>query len=187
MCVFGTVAKVSFCIISDIKPRIAVSGTTWMGRGIDSIEKEVTDIFSNARTEIQIMAYSISTRAPELFDLMKLALKNGVTIKLVVNDFDGIKEYTKKKLLKLEASKKFSLFGYVPNKNNNEDALHAKIIVGDRNVAILGSANLSWRGMVSNYEIGVVLHGDVASDVANLVDTLIYKSPQVVPIGAKAG
>ena len=167
------------------EPQIVVSGTTWMGHGIDSIESEMERMFSNARREIQVVTFSISTRAPELFKMIKLALKNGVIIKMIVNNFDHLHHNIREKLLEMKKSEGFLLYKYVPKKGDDEDALHAKIIVADRNIAILGSANLSWRGLVSNHEIGVVLHDRTASDVANLVDLLIEKNIQVKQIGIK--
>jgi len=53
--------------------------------------------------------------------------------------------------------------------------LHAKIIVADRKKAIVGSANLSWGGMYSNYEIGLLIEGEAAWKLAEIVDTLGIK------------
>jgi cardiolipin synthase len=43
--------------------------------------------------------------------------------------------------------------------------LHAKIIGVDNNTVIIGSSNLSKRGHVSNYEMGVVLKGETATRI----------------------
>jgi len=48
--------------------------------------------------------------------------------------------------------------------------LHAKVVVVDRKKAVLGSANFSWGGMASHYEIGVFLEGDEAWTLGKLVD-----------------
>ena len=157
-----------------------------MGSGIDSFENEIEKVFTQTRGEIQITAYSINTRAPKLFDLMLTALRNGCIIKLIVFRFDKLKNHVKKKLLDLEQKAGFLLYKYTPDKDDAEDALHAKIIVAKREKAILGSANLSWRGLVTNHEVGVVLYGDAAADVANLVDRLIEKNPKIKQIGSKA-
>jgi phosphatidylserine/phosphatidylglycerophosphate/cardiolipin synthase-like enzyme len=50
--------------------------------------------------------------------------------------------------------------------------LHAKVIVADRKKAILGSANFSWGGMSSHYEIGVLLEGKDAWTLSELVDEI---------------
>ena len=43
--------------------------------------------------------------------------------------------------------------------------LHAKIIGVDNNKVVIGSSNLSKRGHVSNYEMGVVLEGEAAARI----------------------
>jgi cardiolipin synthase len=50
--------------------------------------------------------------------------------------------------------------------------LHAKIVVVDRNMAVVGSANFSWSGMYGNYEIGVMLRGQRVWKIADIVDIL---------------
>ena len=50
--------------------------------------------------------------------------------------------------------------------------LHAKVIVADRKKAILGSANFSWGGMSSHYEIGVLVEGKDARTLSELVDEI---------------
>lgn len=50
--------------------------------------------------------------------------------------------------------------------------LHAKVIVADRKKAILGSANFSWGGMSSHYEIGVLIEGKDARTLSELVDEI---------------
>lgn len=170
----------------ELKPKIVVSGTTWIGNGIESFETEIEKIFKETRGEIQIVAYSISSHAPQLFDLLFTAVKNGCLIKLIVFKFDDLKSSSKNLLLKLEQSKGFLLYKYVPNNDDDKDALHAKMIVANRKKALIGSANLSWRGLVTNHEIGVILYGSAAVDAANLVDRLIEKSPRIKQIGGKA-
>jgi cardiolipin synthase len=50
--------------------------------------------------------------------------------------------------------------------------LHAKVIVVDRNKAVIGSANFSWNGMYGNYEIGLLLKGQHAWKLAKVIDVL---------------
>src|SRR5262245_65458159 len=41
----------------------------------------------------------------------------------------------------------------------NQTDLHAKLLTVDRSVALIGSANMSFRGMVSNHEMALVVRG----------------------------
>ena len=51
--------------------------------------------------------------------------------------------------------------------------LHAKVIVRDRDVAVVGSANFSWGGMASHYEVGVYLDGDEAETLADMINAVV--------------
>jgi cardiolipin synthase len=45
--------------------------------------------------------------------------------------------------------------------------IHAKNIVSDDEIAMVGSINLDYRSLYLNYECGIVMQGEVVSDVAN--------------------
>ncbi|MEM3186503.1 MAG: phospholipase D-like domain-containing protein [Conexivisphaerales archaeon] len=67
-------------------------------------------------------------------------------------------------------------------KDHEKKQLHAKIIVSDRTKALVGSANFSWGGMYSNYEIGLLIEGQVACKLGDITDYLsnrIIKKPAV--------
>lgn len=55
--------------------------------------------------------------------------------------------------------------------------LHAKVVVVDREKALLGSANFSWGGMSAHYEVGVFLEGTEAYTLSKLVDD-VANSPE---------
>jgi len=55
--------------------------------------------------------------------------------------------------------------------------LHAKVVVVDREKAVLGSANFSWGGMSAHYEVGVLLEGPEAWTLSKLVDD-VANSPE---------
>jgi len=50
--------------------------------------------------------------------------------------------------------------------------LHAKLIVVDRSIALVGSSNLSWKGLILNHELAVLIEGPTAAKVGNLIDVL---------------
>jgi len=57
--------------------------------------------------------------------------------------------------------------------DQSTEGLHAKAVVVDRRVALIGSANLSFRGMVGAHEMAVILRGPSAALVAGSIDRLI--------------
>jgi cardiolipin synthase len=50
--------------------------------------------------------------------------------------------------------------------------LHAKVICADERIAVIGSSNLSFRGLVSNYELGVVVRGEPARIIGDKLRTM---------------
>ncbi len=165
----------------DEEPKIVVTGTSWMGSGIGSLESALDDLLNGAENEIGIISYRISGSALDLFEVLKSSLEKGVEIKMILNRFEehpsGIQEKLKELQSKFEG---FHLFKFVPK--DEMDDLHAKVVVVDRQMVLVGSANLSWRGLVSNHEIGVILSGKSASRIGSLVDLLIQKNPQVIEV-----
>ncbi|HXG23887.1 MAG TPA: phospholipase D-like domain-containing protein [Chthonomonadales bacterium] len=62
----------------------------------------------------------------------------------------------------------FALAGY--------GLLHAKVIVIDRRQAIVGSANLTAGGLGKNHEIAVLVEGEVAWEIASLIDRMVGRT-----------
>ena len=56
----------------------------------------------------------------------------------------------------------------------SEADLHAKLIVVDREKALIGSSNLSWNGEVANYELAILIEdNNEANKIASTADRLI--------------
>ena len=54
--------------------------------------------------------------------------------------------------------------------------MHAAAIVVDHRVALVGSSNISRRGLLTNHEIAVVVDGETAVEVGLTMDALIDSS-----------
>ncbi len=67
------------------------------------------------------------------------------------------------------------------NTDDPQQQLHAKVITADRTIALVGSANLSFHGMVSNHELAVVLRGPIAEEIAGRLDTLKGNAKEIDP------
>jgi len=61
---------------------------------------------------------------------------------------------------------------------NNEADLHTKIILVDHKYALVGSANLSLRGLMDNHELGIVIEGAGVTEIAKAIKSLLA-SPYV--------
>lgn len=155
--------------------RIAVTGTAWMGGGVGSVQTTIEELLDMADSEIQIAVYEITGGADEFLDRLRACLARGVRVTMIINRYDDKPPSIRQRLQDLAGRfPQFEILDFRP-KNNTED-LHAKILVVDRNEALVGSANLTWKGLVGNHELAVVVSGSAASVIAKLLDKLCSDS-----------
>lgn len=150
---------------------VVVTGADWMGGGIGSIESAMRQLFEEAKQEILLTVYTITSGADMLFDWLEIALSRGVEIKMIVNRLDEIPSPVKGKLQRLQ-----KLYPHLHLYNfalEEQVDLHAKLVVADRKRAIVGSSNLSRRGFLTNYELALTVRGVVAAEIASTVDRLL--------------
>ncbi len=149
---------------------VMATGPELLKRGMRGIEPVVEEIMMQAQSEIQMAAYMITPSASPLLNLIEQAAQRGIKISIVINDFSSQDETIKGRLEAL--SKIFPhvrIFNFVNPENKQ---LHAKVIVVDRKKAVVGSANFSWGGMYSNYEVGLLVEGEPAWKLGKIIDIL---------------
>ena len=163
--------------------RVVVSGSSWMGSGFGSIESALHDLFYLAGDEVIVIAFTISGAAQSLFLQFKGVLERGVRIRMLVNRYEKQHESVKVELKKLQQQFPglFQLSSFIPSRE--EADLHAKIILVDRKYALIGSANLSLRGLMDNHELALVVDGAAVADITRAVD-LLFKSSWTLPAGS---
>jgi phosphatidylserine/phosphatidylglycerophosphate/cardiolipin synthase-like enzyme len=161
--------------------RVVVSGSSWMGSGFGSIESALHDLFNLANDEVIFIAFNVSGAIHEFFQQIEQLLERGIRIRMLVNRYDSQHESLKLYLgkLKRQFPDLLLLFSFMPDHNNAD--LHAKIILVDRKYALVGSANLSLRGLMDNHEFALLVEGNAVADVTRAVD-LIFKSAQTLPV-----
>ncbi len=141
-----------------------------MGSGIGSIESTIENIFREANSEILITTYAISNAADMMLDWFEAALSRGVSIRMVIN---RIHEQPTDVISRLEDLYRvyphFYLYSF---EYKGEYDLHAKVIVADRNQALVGSSNLSRRGLLANHELALWVKGKTAEDVASSIEKI---------------
>src|SRR5579875_1675873 len=165
--------------MSEINIRVVVTGTDWMGSGIGSVESALEQLFREAKQEIILTAYSISTRADLLFDWMRTALDRGVKISLIINRLDDQPYEVTTLLYQLaDTYNHLQLYSFL---SADHADLHAKVIVVDRQIALIGSSNLYRRGLQSNHEMAVLFNGTAAASAASGLDQLL-KSQDVARV-----
>lgn len=150
---------------------IVVTGSAWMGSGIGSIESALERLFREAQQEITLSVFSISTATDRLFNWMEGALTRGVNVRIVVNRLESQSPPVVARLRRLgSVYPHFHLYAFVATVDAD---LHAKAVVADRHLALIGSSNLSRRGLLVNHEMGVLIEGAAAATAVKALDRLL--------------
>jgi cardiolipin synthase len=162
------------------KVTIVVTGLAWMGHGIGSIYTTIEELLTSACDEVQIAAYGITAGAKEFIELIAGCLSRGLIVTLIVNKFGNQPKEIQTTIGELaQRYPHFTLLEFKPMEKNED--LHAKLIVVDRSRALIGSPNLTWKGLVSNHELAVLVDGPAAGTVASLLD-LLAKDSRTRPV-----
>lgn len=148
-----------------------VTGVTWMGTGVRSVRSALTDMLRDARLEVLVCAYSITGGADEILNEFEDCLRRGINFKIIINRFQNQYQDIQEYLLSLATCYPyFRLYNF----DDPVEELHSKLVVVDRSIALVGSANLSMRGMRQNYELGVIVQGAEASVIGQCFDRLMH-------------
>lgn len=152
---------------------ILVTGKYFTGQGLRAFEPVIEELILSAEKEIYVAAYVMTVSVLPMLALLETVLERGIEVLFVLNNFEQYPKRVKCRLMDL--TKRFSYMRLVDFSDVDGSQLHAKVLVVDRERAVIGSANFSWGGMVGNHEIGVYLEGDHARKVAKLIDNLVVK------------
>jgi cardiolipin synthase len=156
--------------------QVVVTGLAWMGSGIGSIESAMERIFREAEQEILITSFTISNETDLLLEWLETALARGILVKMIINNIPGQPDEIMDRLKVISRTySHFILFNFEGGQGHD---LHAKVIVADRKMAIVGSSNLSRRGLLLNHELALFVRGSSAENVSRAFDKLL-SSPLV--------
>ncbi len=153
---------------------ILISGRQFGGkRNLRMIAPVVRELLDSAEREIQIATYVISAGGMTLIKKLRDALNRGVSVKFIINSLnpDIIPHGVRKELMTLqEEYPHFTLIEF--EKKYPGEMLHAKVIVVDREKAIIGSMNLTRSGLNLNHEVAVLVEGKGVEELAYILDTI---------------
>jgi cardiolipin synthase len=159
---------------------LAVTGLGWLGGGVPAVERTVTDLLAAAEQEILLTAYSMTPGTGRVWEALETALATGVRCTLIAHRIDEQHPDIRVFLGELRRRHPGIFTVYDFSGSDPADTLHAKIVVVDRQAALVGSANLTFHGMVSAHELAVVVRGPAAEQIAGRID-LLLRSPLVKP------
>jgi len=147
-----------------VNVEIVASGYRWVGYGIRSFLSEIKEMLTTARNEVLMTVYIINDM--EVVKLIKKSIDRGVFVEIFIYipDYSGITDVA---LKILEMKDRY------PNLKVTEmsdEVLHAKVIVVDGKKVLVGSANPTRAGFITNYELGLVLESvEIAQKITILL------------------
>ena len=169
--------------------QIACSGDHWG----DGLVGSLSDLFyetlrpDNVTQRVQICTYTLGRKndeVEEFFAILKALVDNGREVVLIVNDeksgtFESCSPFAKGKLKELHkrgenkcGENKFQYYLF-NSKLHGGKILHAKLVVVDRKIALIGSANISKKALSLNYEIMLKVSGEyTVSRLSLMLDNL---------------
>ena len=157
--------------MSQANDKVVVTGLAWVGSGFGAIESAIEKLFREAKQEITITAYSIGSSTDLLFEWLEAVLSRGVRINIIVNRLEAQPASVVSHLYNLlKCFPHFFLYQFM---SDNEADLHAKVVIVDRKIALVGSSNISRRGLLYNHELSVLVENPSAENLARAVDILI--------------
>ncbi len=141
------------------------------------LDQFLRTIIGSARTSLLIISpYLSAAGLQSLKAPMEVAVSNGAWLRIVTGDLAADNERNRQALQRLvENSDGQRIRGRLRVLVATESLpvlIHAKSIIADRSSGFLGSANLSWRGLDSNFEMGVALGYRQAETIDSLVSYL---------------
>ncbi|MBI3462010.1 MAG: phospholipase D family protein [Planctomycetes bacterium] len=153
--------------------RVAVTGIGWVGGGIGSVEDAMISALKQAQREILLTAYRITTGSSRVIDELERSVATGIRTSVVVDRLDDQEPIVRDRLQSLSRQfpKNLLLYDFAGFDANGH--LHAKTLVVDRQLAVVGSANLSFPGMMTAHELAVIIEGPSADLIAGRIDLLL--------------
>lgn len=153
---------------------VIVTGDLWGGyQGRRSIGAVLLELIEATKHELIVVAYRLSSAAPELFESMERALARGCAVTIVLDYSELPHESVCHKFENLRRSYPgFHVFKFIDSGERTRQ-LHAKMLISDRKRAVVGSANFSRNGLIDNHEIALLVFDRAAEELAAAADRLI--------------
>lgn len=156
--------------MNENKIYLVATGMCLVGKNVRTVQSVVEEMLQEAEEEIIIASYTISGNLRDFFSLLEDAAARGVRILILLNHLESQPSQVREKLRRFSSEfPHVKIYSYSKEKSD----LHMKVITVDREKALVGSANITWRGMTENLELGAIIKGKIAEDISRLLENLI--------------
>lgn len=167
---------------SVLEQRLSTLG--WRTADLEHTEHAFHGMVRSAQRRVVVMTpFFDSTGASWLRELLSYA-PPGVERTLILRSLEDSNRQDYPKGFDLIApwlkTQKVKVFNYsIPRMDGSgRETFHAKVVLCDRNAAYLGSSNVTAASLEHSMEMGVVLQGRAAADVAEVLDAVLLSASQ---------
>jgi phosphatidylserine/phosphatidylglycerophosphate/cardiolipin synthase-like enzyme len=141
------------------------------------LDQLLRDVVVSAKRQLVLVAPYLSAGGMRgLLNVMAVAAQSGASLKLITSELDGDEGRNRLAIREIFSGEFGATIGphvrVLTNSPSFHALIHAKVVVADGRRGYLGSANVSWRGMESNLEIGVELNAHQARALDSLFSYL---------------
>ena len=172
--------------VQSILLEAALADTGWRTFSTEHTEPAFADLVQRAVNRVVVMTPFLDERGAEWLRELVAPLKQTIQIVLILRSLEEPSrwDYPKGYPLIREwlAGRHAQVFNYsIPNGNcTARETFHAKVILADSTHAYVGSANVTAASRENSMEMGVVVKGQAALEIADVVGAVI-RSAQCWP------
>jgi phosphatidylserine/phosphatidylglycerophosphate/cardiolipin synthase-like enzyme len=174
------------CKISGSDPKDETPAIVWTLPDLLSEEPGNSSYFEAAKSVIDNAKHAIWIVSPfveaygvgRLIEALLAALGRGVSVTIVAHDVGDLTEFSSQALeeFRRESVHMSGPLAIYSVEANGRLLVHSKIILSDTDAVIIGSANITRRGLGENLEAGVLLGGGAATQVLQKLQQLVSSS-----------
>lgn len=152
----------------------------------DTLEESFRALFEAAKNHIFICSPFMDNKGFSLFEgIIREKLQQGIILKILTrigkkNNNSRMREisriYEKIKFFKNQVF----IYDYLFEKTNRlQSSIHSKIIIVDDQRAYLGSGEIRENSFRKNFELGLILEGEMVSDISTIFEKICSFSQQI--------
>jgi phosphatidylserine/phosphatidylglycerophosphate/cardiolipin synthase-like enzyme len=151
---------------------LIVTGLGWLGGGVQAIENALLRLVNSAEHELTLAVYAMSPGPERLWAALERAVEGGIRSTVIVDRLNEQNAAMRDWIQRLRSRHAGTLRLVDFRGEDDNDHLHAKIVVADRRAAVVGSANLTAHGLLLAHELALLVEGPAAEEIASRLDVL---------------
>jgi phosphatidylserine/phosphatidylglycerophosphate/cardiolipin synthase-like enzyme len=172
--------------VQSILLEAALADTGWRTFSTEHTEPAFADLVQRAVNRVVVMTPFLDERGAEWLRELVAPLNQNIQVVLILRSLEEPTRWDYPRgyplLREWLAGRHAQVFNYsIPNGNfTARETFHAKVILADSSYAYVGSANVTAASRENSMEMGVIVKGHAALEIADVVDAVI-KSAQCWP------